>query len=35
MKANPVFPSYVLDAPVVEALIDHLEKVLNMLKTPF
>jgi ParB/RepB/Spo0J family partition protein len=35
MKADPVFPSYVGDAPVVAALIDHLEKILNMLKIPF
>jgi len=35
MDADPVFPSYVGDAPVIAALIDHLEKVLTMLKTPF
>ena len=35
MDADPVFPSYVLDAPVVAMLVDHLEKILNMLKTPF
>ena len=35
MEADPIFPSYVLDPPVEAALIDHLEKILTMLKTPF
>lgn len=35
MDADPIFPSYDLDPPVVAGLIGHLEKILNMLKTPF
>jgi ParB/RepB/Spo0J family partition protein len=35
MDADPIFPSHDLDPPVVTALIGHLEKILNMLKTPF
>ena len=35
MDADPIFPSHDLDPPVVAGLIGSLEKILNMLKTPF
>jgi len=35
MDAEPIFPSHDLDPPVVAELIGSLEKILNMLKTPF
>jgi ParB/RepB/Spo0J family partition protein len=35
MELDPIFPSHNLDPPVVAALIAYLEKILNMLKTPF
>ena len=35
MDADPVSPSHDLDLSAVAVLIDHLEKILNMLKTPF
>jgi ParB/RepB/Spo0J family partition protein len=35
MDVDPIFPSHGLDPPVVAGLIGYLEKILNMLKTPF
>lgn len=35
MDVDPVFPSHDLDLSAETILIDHLEKIINMLKTPF